>query len=123
MIELLVDLHSFDGILFQLLALVGYFWLAIIFHELGHLWYLRSAGFKQAVITFDAKNFRVGEQWMYDQLGSKAKNVYLIGILAGIPAILFYSVIAVLPFTMLLTLLYIAGCWSDFREMVSSGGA
>lgn len=113
---ILIDLHSYEGMLFQMIGFIGYLWLAMFTHEIGHLWALRSRGHKNAVITWDGKDFRAGQEYMYN--GKGYKMIYLAGIMVGLPVIFLFSIMAIWPLTIILLLLYGVGCWHDVQQLI-----
>jgi hypothetical protein len=80
---------------------------AIIFHELGHLFYFRSRGIK-AKIYYKKLGFEIGTNKQYETLTDKEyKHLLLSGILLGILPILIatqyftYGLLLLIPYFMI----------------------
>lgn len=113
---MLIDLHSYDGLLFLIVAWFGYLVLSIYIHELGHLAMLKSLGYKDAVITMKKIDFQAGEDYMYKH--PQANKIYWAGIIGGLPPILLFTIIGTWYFNTLLIIVYLSGCTNDFQQLL-----
>lgn len=107
-------------ILDMLISFVHLFVLSIVYHELGHFFYLYFTGYKP-YIKFEELNegFRI---YTYSPLRvfkrSKAIQIglYLSGVFGGLLPILYYS--NIYPIFNLWIIIYILGCRRDLKEVM-----
>lgn len=101
----------------EIVAGVGLFIIAMLIHELGHLKALRQHHPK-AVITWDGKEFKVGEEWMYYNLTpSDYSDVFTAGIGIGLLPIL-GGLFLLNPWVVLgMATFYLWGSWSDIKAL------
>lgn len=112
----------FDPLFVICLAVAYTIMAAIIFHELGHLFYFQFVLKKRVFFTLgvwpgEGLRMRVGGPADYKDLATNQRlGVYLSGILSGLlPFIVLYKIFW--PAALALLVLYLAGCRKDITNI------
>lgn len=93
------------------------FSLAILVHELGHLYELRRH-WPRAKISWDGNSFCVGEEGMYERLEpSERGEVYSAGLWQGLIPLMFIPIIVSYYWGVAALLIYVVGSRHDIKNL------
>jgi len=102
------------------LAVLGNFMVllvAILVHEAGHLSIIRRFNKHETI------RFRLWPPKLYCVFSPESmpldyqKAMYLFGICSGFGVIVFFTLVTGYDFASNILILYLIGCWSDFKEL------
>jgi len=97
------------------------FFVAILAHEFGHVWYMDSIDKKVTVRWFYDSwrrfGFKAGEDKDYQDLTNRQYyNCLLTGIACGFAFIIILGLIES-PWILIVSIPYLTGCWPDIKIM------